>query len=52
MARGMAVPGFTREWNVPTRSPARYLTAPISVMADVFGDPPVVSRSTAQKATR
>src|SRR6266571_8111829 len=52
MERGMATPGLTSEWNVPTRSPARYLTAPISVMASAFGEPPVVSRSTAQNVTR
>src|SRR5438105_3986248 len=52
MKRGIGVPGFTSEWKLPTRSPPRYLTAPTSVMAAEAGDPPVVSRSTAQNVTR
>src|SRR5712691_8481167 len=52
MKRGIGVPGFTSEWKLPTRSPPRYLTAPTSVMAAEEGDPPVVSRSTAQNVTR
>ena len=48
---GMGMPGFTRVWNSPRHSPARYFTAPISVMAHSLGDPPVVSRSTTTKVT-
>ncbi len=48
---GMGRPGSTKVWNVPRRSPDRYFTAPISVMAQVAGDPPVVSRSRTQKVT-
>src|SRR5918998_1717096 len=47
----MAQPGSTRVWNSPSTSPPRTLTAPISVIALSFGDPPVVSRSTTTKVT-
>ncbi len=43
--------GLTRVWNSPSRSPPRTLTAPISVIADSAGEPPVVSRSTTTKVT-
>ena len=33
--RGMAMPGLTRVWKVPSGSPPRTLTAPISVIAHV-----------------
>ncbi len=48
---GMGIPGSTRVWNSPMTSPPRVLTAPISVMALVRGEPPVVSRSTITKVT-
>ena len=48
---GIAMPGFTRVWNVPRHSPPRTLTAPTSVMAQRSADPPVVSRSTTQNVT-
>ena len=51
MNGGMGAPGFTSVWNAPTGSPARYFTAPISVMLHDVGEPPVVSRSTAQNVT-
>src|SRR3954451_8764455 len=47
----MAVPGSTSVWNSPSTSPPRTLTAPISVIALSFGEPPVVSRSTTTKVT-
>src|SRR5919107_2502533 len=47
----MAQPGSTRVWNSPSTSPPRTLTAPISVIALSFGEPPVVSRSTTTKVT-
>ncbi len=43
--------GLTRVWNSPSTSPPRTLTAPISVMAESAGLPPVVSRSTTTKVT-
>ena len=51
MNGGIGTPGFTRVWNSPTTSPPRTLTAPISVIPQSFGDPPVVSRSTTTKVT-
>ena len=48
---GIATPGLTIVWNVPSRRPPRTLTAPTSVIASVAGDPPVVSRSTTTKVT-
>ena len=51
MNRGIGIPGSTSVENVPKHSPPRYLTAPTSVMALSRGEPPVVSRSTAQKVT-
>src|SRR3954468_19791011 len=47
----MAVPGSTSVWNSPSTSPPRTFTAPISVIALSFGEPPVVSRSTTTKVT-
>jgi hypothetical protein len=44
-------PGATSVSNTPIRSPPRYFTAPISVIRESAGDPPVVSRSTMQKVT-
>ena len=46
MVGGIARPGLTRVWKVPSTSPPRTLTAPTSVMVSEPGDPPVVSRST------
>src|SRR4051794_37169404 len=51
IARGIAQPGFTSVWNVPRHSPPRSFTAPISVIAQEPGSPPVVSRSTTQNVT-
>src|SRR3954449_1965117 len=51
MDGGMRAPGFTSVWKVPRHSPPRSFTAPISVMADDAGEPPVVSRSTTTKVT-
>ena len=51
MKRGMGRPGSMSVANVPRHSPPRYLTAPISVIALSAGEPPVVSRSTAQNVT-
>jgi hypothetical protein len=48
---GIGTPGFTSVWKVPRHSPPRYFTAPISVIAHVAGDPPVVSRSTTTNVT-
>src|SRR5207245_2068940 len=45
------MPGSTRVWNSPSTSPARTLTAPISVIALSVGEPPVVSRSTTTNVT-
>src|SRR3954454_17188282 len=47
----MSVPGSTSVWNSPSTSPPRTLTAPISVIAESFGEPPVVSRSTTTNVT-
>ena len=41
--------GSTRVWNSPRTSPPRTFTAPISVIASVAAEPPVVSRSTTVK---
>ncbi len=51
MFGGIAHPGLTRVWKVPITSPARTLTAPISVMKQVWGLPPVVSTSKMQNVT-
>ena len=51
MVGGTGRPGFTSVAKVPRHSPPRTLTAPISVIAQSMGDPPVVSRSTTQKVT-
>ena len=51
IAGGTARPGFTSVWNVPRHSPPCSFTAPISVMPQSCGDPPVVSRSITQKVT-
>ena len=51
MNGGIGVRGSTRVSNAASRSPPRYRTAPISVILDVAGEPPVVSRSTTQKVT-
>ena len=48
---GIGTPGLTRVWNVPRHSPPRSLTAPTSVISQVAGDAPVVSRSTTQNVT-
>ena len=49
MNGGIAVCGLTSVWNSPSTSPARTLTAPISVIIDPpSAEPPVVSRSTTQ----
>ncbi len=48
---GMDRPGSTSVANSPSTSPPRTLTAPISVMASVCADPPVVSRSTTTNVT-
>jgi hypothetical protein len=46
---GTGCPGSTSVWKVPSVSPQRILMAPISVMRSWAAEPPVVSRSTAQK---
>jgi hypothetical protein len=51
MNGGIGSDGFTRVWNSPITSPLRTLTAPISVIPDSPGAPPVVSRSTTQNVT-
>src|SRR3954471_7152306 len=51
MYGGISRPGSTRVWNSPSTTPPRTLTAPISVIALSFGEPPVVSRSTTTKVT-
>ena len=51
MNGGMDRPGSTSVENVPRHSPPRYFAAPTSVMAEAAGEPPVVSRSTAQNVT-
>jgi hypothetical protein len=51
MNGGIGSCGLTRLWNSPSTSPPRTLTAPISVIEDTPGAPPVVSRSTTQKVT-
>ena len=51
MNEGIGSPGLTRVCNSPSTSPPRTLTAPISVMPDVAGEPPVVSRSTTTNVT-
>ena len=48
MNGGIGSDGLTRVWNSPITSPPRTLTAPISVIPDSPGAPPVVSRSTTQ----
>ena len=51
MNGGIGSPGLTSVWNSPRTSPPRTFTAPISVMLDEPGEPPVVSRSTTTKVT-
>jgi hypothetical protein len=51
MNGGIGAPGLTSVWNVPSRSPPRTFTAPISVISPPTGDPPVVSRSTTTNVT-
>ena len=51
MNGGIGSDGFTSVWNSPITSPARTFTAPISVIPDSPGAPPVVSRSTTQNVT-
>ena len=51
MNAGTGVPGLTRVWNSPRTSPPRTFTAPISVISQLAGVPPVVSRSTTTKVT-
>lgn len=51
MNAGTSQPGFTSVWKVPVTSPIWTLQAPISVMAQETGEPPVVSRSRTQKVT-
>ena len=51
MNAGIGWPGLTKVWNSPSTSPARTLTAPISVIPHSLGLPPVVSRSTTTKVT-
>ena len=51
MNGGIGISGLTSAWNDPMRSPARYLTAPTSVIRQSAGEPPVVSRSTTQNVT-
>src|SRR5690606_39133169 len=51
MNAGTGPPGSTSVWNSPSTCPPRTLTAPISVIAEVSGVPPVVSRSTTTKVT-
>ena len=51
MNGGIGRCGLTRVWNSPSTSPPRTLTAPISVIAESAGLPPVVSRSTTTNVT-
>src|SRR6266508_2533753 len=51
MNGGIGSCGLTSVWNSPSSSPPRTFTAPISVIADTPGAPPVVSRSTTQNVT-
>ena len=51
MLGGSPVPGSTSVASSPSSSPPRTLTAPISVIASVFAEPPVVSRSSTTKVT-
>ena len=51
MNAGIGAPGLTSVCSSPSTWPARTLTAPISVMAALAGDPPVVSRSTMTNVT-
>ena len=46
---GIGTPGFTSDSKRPSSSPPRSLSAPISVIASVLAEPPVVSRSTTTK---
>src|SRR5690606_33062594 len=48
---GTGRPGFTNDWNSPSTSPPRTLTAPISVIPASSARLPVVSRSTTTKVT-
>src|SRR5690606_555205 len=51
MKAGIGVLGRTSVWNSPMTSPPRTVTAPISVMPQSAGEPPVVSRSTTTNVT-
>ena len=51
MEGGMATPGLTSVWNVPSSSPPRTFTAPTSVISHVAGEAPVVSRSRTTNVT-
>ena len=51
MKKGISVWGLTRVSKVPRHSPPRTLMAPTSVILQVAGDAPVVSRSRTQKVT-
>jgi hypothetical protein len=51
MYGGISQPGSTSVWNSPSTAPPRTFTAPISVIALSFGEPPVVSRSTTTNVT-
>ena len=48
---GIGTPGFTNVSKRPSSSPPRMRSAPISVIASVHGDAPVVSRSTTTNVT-
>ena len=51
MYGGISHPGSTSVWNSPSTWPPRTFTAPISVIAQSLGEPPVVSRSTTTNVT-
>ena len=51
MNGGIGPPGSTSVENSPSTSPARTLTAPISVITCSAGEPPVVSRSNTTNVT-
>ena len=51
MKAGIGSAGLTSVWNSPCTTPPRTLTAPISVIPQWSGLPPVVSRSTTTNVT-